>query len=323
MATTTTQTATRGKPDPPVMALRTYTALRLGSVGVIAVLTIAIIREYNSASECLQGSISAYYYTPVQSVFVGTLLALGLVMIVLWGKTAFEDGFLNLAGLLAPVVAFVPTRDTNRCGITDAAGNQVDTTTEKNDVIAASQDAISNNMFAYLVVVGTALALVLLVGIIAYKANWQSITEHPVAYWGPWALAVLLWLFGSYKFWSDRTWIYQSAHDRSAKTMFIFIGVVVINIGIQKWSSKHEGDGRQKKSWAFTYWALAALMVLGLAIPAIADNISTDLYNHRTFWLEAWEILLLAIFWGLQTWDRLKEGAPRRTEAEEERIVRT
>src|SRR4051794_19665605 len=100
VATMTTATATdlqdhpRGNQSPPpAMALRTYTALRLGSVGVIAVLAIAIIREYNSAGGCLQGSISAYYYTAVQSVFVGTLLSLGLVMIVLWGKSATEDGF--------------------------------------------------------------------------------------------------------------------------------------------------------------------------------------------------------------------------------------
>lgn len=315
---------TGGEPTPPavpVMALRTYTALRLGSVGVIAVLAIAIIREYHSAGDCLQGSISAYYYTPVQSVFVGTLLALGLVMIVLWGKTAFEDGFLNLAGLLAPVVAFVPTSDTNRCGIADAEGNQVDSTVEKNDVIAASQGAISNNMFAYLVVVGSVLALVLLMGIVAYRANWASITEHPVAYWAPWALALGLWVFGSWKFWQERTWIDEHAHDKSAKTMFVFIGLVVLNIGIQKWTGRNEPDGAKSKPWAITYWVLAALMVVGLAIPVIAGNISADFHDHRTFWLEAWEILLLAAFWGLQTWDRLNQGAPPRTDEEEQRMA--
>ena len=82
-----------GKPDgekrtPPSVALRTYTSLRLVSLAVIALLGVAIIKEVFSTpgANCLQGSISAYYYTPVQSVFVGTLLALGLVMIALWGE---------------------------------------------------------------------------------------------------------------------------------------------------------------------------------------------------------------------------------------------
>jgi hypothetical protein len=34
------------------------------------------------------------------------------------------------------------------------------------------------------------------------------------------------------------------------------------------------------------------------------------------FVLEAWMIVLLAVFWGLQTWDRWGEGAPPVTDAE-------
>ena len=77
-----------GAVAPPVMARRTYLFLRLSVVAVIAVLAISLIREYYRLDpNCLQGSISAYYYTAVQSVFVGALVALGLVFIVLWGKT--------------------------------------------------------------------------------------------------------------------------------------------------------------------------------------------------------------------------------------------
>lgn len=316
--TTPQQGATPPPPPPPtpIMALRTYTALRLGSVGVIAVLAFAICREMRDAADgCrLQDSISAYYYTSVQSVFVGTLVTLGLVMIVLWGKTPFEDGFLNLAGLLAPVVAFVPTKDTNKCGIEDALGNQVDSGAEKEKVIAVGREAITNNMYAYLWVVALVLVLVLVVGVIAFVAHWESITEHPFAYWGPWLLAVILWGLGSYKFTQDKPWFYENAHEFAAKTMFGFIGLVVINIGIQKWTGNREKDRMPHKLWAFVYWGLAALMVLGLAIPSIVDN-------HEVFWLEAWEIGLLAVFWLLQTGDRLNEGAPPRTHEEEERMA--
>lgn len=104
----TTEAPTTSTPPIPVMARRTYTALRLGSVAVIAVLATAILLSIDPAGDCPQRSISAYYYTGVQSVFVGTLITLGFVMIVLWGKTPFEDGMLNIVGMLAPVVAFVP-----------------------------------------------------------------------------------------------------------------------------------------------------------------------------------------------------------------------
>jgi hypothetical protein len=305
----------------PVMALRTYTALRLGSVGVIAVLTVAIIREYDTAGHCLQGSISAYYFTSVQSVFVGTLLTLGLVMIVLWGKTAFEDGVLNLAGLLAPVVAFVPTKDTNKCGLTDATGGGVTTTQEKHDVIKANYDAITNNMFAYLAVVGAIIVVVAVVGAVAYAKQWEAITLHPVAFWAPLALALVFWLFIGYKFLNALPWIRENAHEFSAKTMFGLIILVVLNVGVQKWSGKHETNGKQPR-WAFAYWTLAALMLIGaVAIPALAESLGDQFDSHRTFWLEAWEIGLLAVFWGLQTADRWKEGAPPRTRSEEARSI--
>jgi hypothetical protein len=135
-------------PKPPTMALRTYLALRLSAVGVIAVLAVSLFKEYSRDSECLQGSISAYYYTNVQSVFVGALVTLGLVMIVLWGKTPWEDGALNLAGLLAPVVAFVPTRPSNLCSLEKPNGAPVETEAGKDLLVAASRDGIFNNMLA-------------------------------------------------------------------------------------------------------------------------------------------------------------------------------
>jgi hypothetical protein len=313
----------RAPPPPPVMALRTYASLRLVSVAVIVLLAVAICREvfYGTPNDCLQGSISAYYYTPVQSVFVGTLLALGFVMVVLWGKTTFEDGFLNLAGLLAPVVAFVPTDDTNRCGLTNAVGDQVDTTAQKNKVIAANLPTIINNMTAYLIVVGAVLAILFVVGLVARPAGWESITERPLAYWGPLGLAVALWGFGAFKFWHDRGWIYDHAHAWAANIMFVFIGCVVLNIGYHKWRDKRD-QGRgpmpavpapflQRKPGAVAYVTIAAGMVLGFVMfRMLPGMLPQDIADHGTFWLEAWEIFMLAIFWGFQTWDRWNEGAP-------------
>ena len=89
-------------PDmPPPVALRTYTSIRLGVVAVIVALGFAVWREIaNSPDDCVQRSLSAYYYTPVRPVFVGALLIIGFAMIVLWGITPWEDTALNLAGLL-------------------------------------------------------------------------------------------------------------------------------------------------------------------------------------------------------------------------------
>lgn len=304
----------------PTMALRSYLCLRLSAVGVIAVLTASLIKEYSRAGDCLQGSISAYDYTTVQSVFVGTLVTLGLVMIVLWGKTPWEDGALNLAGMVAPVVAFVPTAPSNLCGLTNSAGAPVTTEAAKDKLVAASHDGIFNNMLAYLVVVGLTLVILAGFGFVAHRRQLHVVTDHPVAYWFPLVLAAGLWGLGAYAFWQHREWFYDNAHGYAATTLLAFIIVVVINIGIQKLRREDDDSEVASRWWVRIYWGLAAMMVGGAdLILLLAKPISHNFYTHRTFIVEAWLIFLLAVFWLIQTWDRRNDGAPPRTDQELQR----
>ena len=70
----------------------------------------------NGPAGQFQTSISDYYYTPVQSVLVGSLVAVGACLIIMRAERDVEDIFLNLAGMFAPLVAFVPI---DRDGVTD------------------------------------------------------------------------------------------------------------------------------------------------------------------------------------------------------------
>ena len=311
-----TSPPTRGA-DPPTVALRTYRFLRLGAVAVIAILAFSLLKEYNAAGDCLQGSISAYYYTSVQSVFVGTLVALGMVMIVLWGKSPWEDAWLNLAGMLAPVVAFVPTVKPTTCGLEDVTGNNEVTGADKTELVESGHEAVINNMTAYLVVIAIALGALLVIGILAYAGviKWASATDNWKALWIPWAVAAALWLFGAYQFWvNDREdWFYDNAHQWSAIPLFVFILAAIVDIGFQKkpierYRYLHEGPNMR---WAWTYWGLAAVMAVGaVAVFIIGKQTSGAFHDHRTFWLEAWMIFWLAVFWILQTVDRWTDGAP-------------
>lgn len=303
------------------MALRTYRFLRLGVVLVIALLAVSILKEtFKANPDCLQGSISAYYYTPVQSVFVGALTVLGFTMIVLWGKTWVEDACFNLAGLLAPVVAFVPTSDTNKCRLIDTTGELVKTEAEKQQVIDASHAAINNNMSAYLLAVLIALVALLAVGVVAHSRQ-AGLVESPYTFWGPFVAATLLWTFGMYRFNQDgRAWLYEHAHMAAAITMFIFIVVAIFAVSYAKWrpNTKIEEKSGRFRGWAMTYFALASTMSLGAAAIYWWPHAwgSTEFFDHLVFWLEAWMILGVAVFWLLQTVDRWDDGAPPRTEAE-------
>ncbi len=57
----------------------------------------------------LQGSISAYYHTPMRNVFVGSLFAIGTFLYSYRGFKDSENIALNFAGICALCVALLPT----------------------------------------------------------------------------------------------------------------------------------------------------------------------------------------------------------------------
>jgi hypothetical protein len=89
----------------------TYASLRIG-VGVVgAALPVALwLGGWIGDGQSLRASMSAYYYSPTMGdVFVGTLVAVGVILFLYKGFSASEDWGLNLAGLFAAGVALVPT----------------------------------------------------------------------------------------------------------------------------------------------------------------------------------------------------------------------
>ena len=95
-------------------AITTYRYLRISMVGAVLLLAVSIAIE-RAQVDCWQTSVSAYYYTPVRAIFVGVLMAVGLCLIAIKGSTTWEDATLNAAGMLAPIVAVVPTSDVGTC----------------------------------------------------------------------------------------------------------------------------------------------------------------------------------------------------------------
>src|SRR5438093_10452256 len=90
--------------------IKSYRYLRIGIIGAVVLLAISDLIEHLK-THCWQDSISSYYYTPVRSIFVGTLFAVGLSLIVYTARTVWEDLCLNLAGMFVFVVAVAPNHE--------------------------------------------------------------------------------------------------------------------------------------------------------------------------------------------------------------------
>jgi hypothetical protein len=89
----------------------TYAHLRSG-MGIIALVLPFILWGGGLAAGIhLQSSLSDYYYSSMRNYFVGILFALGSFMFLYKGFSWQENYALHLAGVLAILIAVVPTDD--------------------------------------------------------------------------------------------------------------------------------------------------------------------------------------------------------------------
>ena len=158
----------------------TYRYLRLSMVLLTLVLAVSVVIE-SVRSRAVLDSISAYYYTPAQGVFVGALVAIGIGLIALRGRTEVEDVALNLAGMFAPAVAFVPTPQ----------GRPADFSTA----------GIDNNMPALLVGGGVA---VVLAGVLAATDAVDQVRASLLVRPGEYAAAVAMFFSIGVVVWVNR-----------------------------------------------------------------------------------------------------------------------
>ena len=291
-------------PDPtpattlglPGYTIKTYRYLRLAMVAMLVLLGAGVLIErFHNAAGCFQPSISDYYYTPAQAVFVGGLVTIGICMIVLKGSTEWEDILLNLGGMLAPVVAFVPTPQGATCSSVPNIAPD----------IAAN---VANNIPALFVagVVGVATVLVLARRDRARSANnWNY--RHTIGLLV--ALAVLLGGFAWY-FWGRESFI-GNAHYAAALPLFgAIVAVAVINA--REFTRKRTGAMAAGNVARNRYFLVAVLMVV---LPVAEYLVSTVVtWRHVVLWEEITVLTLFAAFWLMQTEELWSEGV-RGTEA--------
>lgn len=266
----------------------TYRYLRLGMVGLIVLLFVSVLYERTQAAGCWQTSISAYYYTPVRSIFVGVLIAIGLCLIVIRGRDPWQDGFLNVAGMLAPIVALVPTSDSGRCLSTEAVAAVADDAAPR--VIAPIDIAgVQNNLVA-LFVTGV-LALV-----VAYMwrrgrattAARARIQRFSVSF----AVTVALVAVG-FALFVLTDWFERVAHLTAAAGMFFCLGVVVFI----RWRAS--SASRHGTIYKLVWQGMALSVVVGVLLTVVS-------VDHAILLVELAEIACFMAFWVTRThedWD--------------------
>jgi len=266
-------------------AVTTWRYLRLALIGLAIGLACAVLYERFQVQRCWQTSISAYYYTPVQSFFVGALVTIGVCLICLRGASDGEDVLLNLAGICAPLVALVPTPSTGGCGsvLTDTANRAVN---------------IENNVTALLVVAWIALVAAAAIGFTGTREEppQNPSTTDLIGY----GIALVALVLTTYTFLDQENWFRANAHNIAAFSMFGFIFLNVCLNAVQRNLVRGHAPLKANR------YTLVALLMLGDAVLHAVLKI-----NEWPYWVLTAEFSLIglfALFWALQTGERWADG---------------
>lgn len=283
---------------------RTYRFLRTMMVGLLLCLGVSVLYQTWRQDFHILASVSAYYYTPAQAIFVGTLIGLGACMIALRGTTDAEDVILNIGGMFAAVVAVVPSsrgadyedavracRENSGPLLTDKASEGPDCPTVQ-ALAEATQANVENNMVALL-----ALGLLGLIAAAVFYFRARRDARTPAqTFWRGYGAAVLVYLAGVVAFFAYTDWFIRYAHYAAGFGLLVSIFVVaVLNARRRR---REQADLARSRSLRRTHYVLIAWL---LALVTVVLTPLMFLGLVSLFWLEVAIGALFAAFWLAQT----------------------
>ena len=281
------------RPEVPASsAVRTYRYLRLAMIAMVVLLFSSVVFEWSAAPDhCWQSSISAYWHTPVRSVFVGVLVTMGACLIALKGNNKSEDVLLNLAGILAPGVAFIPTPSFEAmCSSVPAAGDDF-------------SGAIANNMKSLFVV---GVVAVITAYVIARRSGAKS---SDLQRWDRLGLIVgaAATVGGAVWFFVARDNFVANGHNVAAITMFAaIVAVVWVNARDVKASIDERPSIAESRAKYVPLYRTIAIAMAAAIITAVGFGLSGS--THVVIWVEVVLIILFAVFWIAQTRELWHQG---------------
>lgn len=269
--------------DPNTTYRWSYRYLRWVMVAALVALFASVVFQSFQAG-CWLGSVSAYYYTPARTVFVGGLIAFGAALIAYKGSAPEEDVALNFAGYMAIIVAIVPTSESTLCPATGFG--------QSTEQVA---NAVVNNVRSLLVTTAIVVVLVLLLRKFNAKVPLDptGLADRKAAHRRAVILSFLcigvlvaeLWYFlVRPELFIDRS------HGIAALTMvFALVGVMVFNA----WRVDHG------EPYGVVYWVLAGVLaVLAVAVYVLKYIVPND---RVILYLELVVFGMFILYWILQS----------------------
>jgi len=276
----------------PGTAIKSHIYLRTAMVCLLAALGIGVLYQTGAQDFHLLSSVSAYYYTPAQTVFVGSLIGFGACLIALRGASDAEDLFLNLAGMFAIVVAVVPTsrgpdfRSAVRLCAETRAGypGPTDGSVDCASVNALREAARANIDNSMTTVLGVALLGLLATAVFVVL---QRRKDRSAAAWWGFGVGAAVVLAVAIAYLATPDWYADTAHFAAAAGL---MGCIVVVAMLNR---------KRQAGYAVTAVAIVVAAVAGLVLMATA--------GVSLFWVEIVVAFLFLVYWVVQTLEQLRE----------------
>ncbi|HXO53579.1 MAG TPA: hypothetical protein VN888_21720 [Mycobacterium sp.] len=264
------------------ITLDTYRYLRGGIAVMIVLLGAAVIGERLTAT-CWQTSISAYYFTTAHSIFIAVLCALGVQFIVYKGSSDTEDVLLTLAGILAFIVAMVPTtRPVLLCGRYGLPANY------------NIKHAITNNVWAVVI----ALVIARVVSWWLYRRTNTTVPKSVLGTVSMYLLRAIMTVgLAALIFCPNR--FDSNAHGIAAVIMFLAIITTVVTTAFLV-SRQDDTKSPHRHLYYMLYQGIAAAMIVTL-IAVVVLHLVLDSWNQWVIVVETALILEFTVYWVIQT----------------------
>jgi hypothetical protein len=221
-------------------------------------------------------------------------MAIAVGLIAIKGDGRWEDTFFNFAGIMAPIVAVIPTDAFGQACSPSELG--VDVRTGDGEWTALLQASIDNNIKTLIITGFVGLAVAAVLSMYAEKSVLAPATVgDPGLRLGLFVTLLLLAvLTGAYLWWDDFS---DRAHGWSAALMFVLLAAGIA-------ANAHQRAGKTERR---TYLIVYASIVTGMVVSGVIIWLIPDPWEHRILILETVEIAWFAAFWIVQTYELWNE----------------
>jgi hypothetical protein len=285
---------------------QTYLYLRLSLVGTIVAIFLAVAftpADLRPEGQGVLASISHYFYSPARIVFAGALCAAALALLALAGK-GIQSYLLDIAALLAPLIAVVPTP----VKLNEVATFDPKCATPDDQCIPPADFATVRLGFTVWLVL---IAAVILFGFV--RALMQREKAQPLFWWTLWG-ALAIWLaFAVTGIWVQ-TWFNASAHFTAAGAFFIIVSLVAWIEAVRQLRTEPETRVAKRDRTLFTvaYGAIGLLLLIDIATAAVVIVVQREFapafWPVGVFVVEVVGLSLFALFFAVQTIDHRGDG---------------